>query len=80
MVRPRGTAFPVLQGARVSPASPAVSSAHGAAGDSTVPGDSFPPGGLILLGNPAKGLSPCPGERVGWRQVVESHMAREEER
>lgn len=38
------------------------------------------PGGLVLLENPAKGLSPCHGERVRWRQMVESHMLREEER
>lgn len=60
-----------------------VSSACGAARDSTVPGEMCPPGGMCppdpeenLLENPAKGLSPCPGETFGWRQV-ESNMLRE---
>lgn len=70
-------------GAWVSPASLTASSAHGAAGDGTIPGKMCPPGGpdpaQNLLESPTKGISPCPGEMLRWRQVVESNMAREEE-
>ena len=87
--KPRGTAFPgcvcVVLGARgvpipmgawVSLASATVSSANGATGDGTIPGEMCPPGGP----DPAK--KPCSGcITLPWRDVwVESNVARKEER